>query len=71
MDNLIIKTDEIKKAREMRGYSMRDMAKFMNVKSQSTYFKIENGKIDVKISQALMISRILKQPITNFFKLKV
>lgn len=71
MLNLIIETDKIKKAREERGFSMRDMTRFMNMKSPASYCEIENGKKDVKISQALQISKILNQPVTNFFKLKV
>jgi len=68
---LIVDTEKLKKARNLKGFSYRDMSKFLGAKSSATYFNIENGKVEPKIGQALRISRLLKEPITNFFKLKV
>ena len=70
-DILITNTKELKKARELKGFSHRDMSKFLGAKSSATYYNIETGKVEPKIGQALRISKLLKEPVTNFFKLKV
>lgn len=59
----IINTEYLKKIREERGYSHRDMSKLLGAKSSATYYNIENGKSEPKASQLLTISRILKIPI--------
>lgn len=68
---LVTNTEELKKARELRGFSHRDMSRFLGAKSSATYYNIESGKVEPKIGQALKISKLLKEPVTNFFKLKV
>mgnify|MGYP000062827656 FL=1 len=68
---LITNTEELKKARELRGFSHRDMSKFLGAKSSATYYNIETGKVEPKIGQALKISKLLKEPVTTFFKIKV
>ena len=68
---VIVDTQKLKKARELKGFSHRDMSKFLGAKSSATYYNIETGKIEPKIGQALRISKLLKEPVTNFFKLKV
>lgn len=59
----IINTELLKEAREEKGYSHRDMAKFLEAKSSATYYNIETGKTEPKASQLLKISEILKIPI--------
>lgn len=68
---LIVNTEEIKKARHIKGFSCRDMAKLLDFKSAATYCYIELGKTEPKIGQALKISKILKEPLAKFFTLKV
>lgn len=70
-ETLIVNTQELKKARELKGFSHRDMSKFLGARSSATYYNIETGKVEPKIGQALRISKLLKGPVTNFFKLKV
>lgn len=70
-ETLITNTEKLRKARELKGFSHRDMAKFLGAKSSATYYNIETGKVEPKISQALKISRLLKEPVTNFFRIKV
>ena len=59
----IVDTQYLKKIREEKGYSHRDMAKFLGAKSSATYYNIETGKTEPKASQLLIISKILKIPI--------
>lgn len=68
---LVTNTEELKKARELKGLSYRDMSKFLGARSSATYYNIETGKVEPKIGQALRISRLFKEPVTNFFKIKV
>ncbi|MBO5179312.1 MAG: helix-turn-helix transcriptional regulator [Clostridia bacterium] len=70
-ETLLVDTQELKKARELKGFSIRDMSKFLGARSPATYYYIENGKVEPKIGQALRISKLFKKPVTNFFKLKV
>ena len=39
-----VNTDALKKARESKGFSYRDMSRFMDFKSPAAYFNIENAK---------------------------
>ena len=59
------------RVRKLKGFSLRDMSKFLGANSSATYYNIETGKVEPKIGQALKISRLFKEPVTNFFKLKV
>lgn len=68
---LVTNTEKLKKARQLRGFSYRDMSRFLGAKSSATYYNIESGKVEPKIGQALKISKLLKESVTNFFKLKV
>lgn len=70
-DIVITNTINLRKARELRGFSHRDMSMYLGAKSSATYYNIETGKVEPKIGQALKISKLLKEPVTNFFKLKV
>ena len=68
---LITNTAQLKKARELKGFSYRDMSKFLGARSSATYYNIETGKVEPKIGQALKISKLFKEPVTNFFKIEV
>lgn len=68
---IITNTKELRKARMLKGLSIRDMSRFLGASSSATYHNIESGKIEPKIGQALKISKLFKEPVTNFFKLKV
>ena len=44
-----VNTEELKKTREEKGFSIRDMSRFMGFKSPATYYNIENGIAEPKI----------------------
>ena len=71
IETIIVNTQELRRARELKGFSHRDMSRFLGARSSATYYNIETGRVEPKIGQALRISRLLKEPVTNFFKLKV
>ena len=64
-------SDKLKASRSQKKYSCQDMANRMGVKSKVTYYNIENGIVEPKISQMIAISSILKGRVGNFFNLKV
>ena len=70
-EKLITDTEELKKMRELKGLSLRDMSIFLGARSSATYYNIETGKVEPKVGQALRISKLFKKPLTNFFKLEV
>lgn len=66
-----VNTEKLKNVREAKGFSYRDMSKLMGFKSPATYYNIENGLVEPKISHINSISKILKMPSSNFFNFKV
>lgn len=66
-----INTEALKTTRESKGFSYRDMSRLLGFKSPATYFNIENGLVEPKISHINNISKILKMPSSKFFNFKV
>ena len=66
-----VKTEELKNEREFRHLSYRDMSKLMGFKSPATYYNIENGLVEPKISHIINIFKILINSCSNFFNFKV
>ncbi len=64
-------TEELRKARKKQGISMENMAKLLGFKSKVTYYNIENGISEPKISNINEISKILGKSAKNFFNFKV
>lgn len=64
-------TDKLKNERKSQGFSILDMAKLMGFKSKVTYYNIENGVTEPKISHINNISEILGKSPKNFFDFKV
>lgn len=66
-----VNTEKLKSIRESKGFSYRDMSKMMGFKSPATYYNIENGFVEPKISHINRISKILKMQSSIFFNFKV
>lgn len=64
-------TEELKKERKSKDLSIIDMAKLMGFKSKVTYYNIEIGVTEPKISHINKISEILEKSPRNFFNFKV
>ena len=64
-------TDELKKERKKQGFSITDMANMLGFKSKVTYYNIEVGAVEPKISHINKISKILGKAPKNFFNFKV
>lgn len=64
-------TDELRNERKKQGLSIQKMAKLLGFKSKATYYNIENGISEPKISDINEISNILGKSAKNFFNFKV
>lgn len=64
-------TDELKRERKNKGLSMENMAELLGFKSKVSYYNIENGISEPRISHINRISKILGKAAKNFFNLKV
>ena len=64
-------TEELKKERKKQGISIENMAKLLGFKSKVTYYNIENGISEPKISNINEISKILGKSAKNIFNFKV
>lgn len=64
-------TEELKKERKKQGLSIQDMAEMLGFKSKATYYNIENGISEPKISNINEISKILGKSAKNFFNFRI
>lgn len=69
--SIYVNTEELKKARIKTKKNYEDMAIEMGMKSPISYYNIEVGIVEPKISQMIKISQILNKPIGKFFNLKL
>lgn len=59
----MVNTELLKNTRKIKGYTIRDMSKFLGAKSSATYYNIENNKSEPKTNQLVIISEKLKLPL--------
>lgn len=64
-----VKTENLKKARKNKGITVNELINRMGLASRVSYYNIENGIVEPKISQMILISQILNEPMKNFFAL--
>lgn len=56
----------IKELRLKKGYTQKDMAKFLGI-DQSTYANKENGRRKFEVDEACMLEEIFKVPVIKLF----
>lgn len=69
--SMYVNTEELKKARNKKQKTCEDMAQEMGMRSPVSYYNIEVGVVEPKISQMIKISQILNKPIGKIFNLKL
>jgi len=69
MENYYIEIN-VKRIMDIKGISIQTVLDEMGWKSVSTFYKKVNGKSNFSIAEALLISKILKEPIYKIFILK-
>ena len=68
---MYVNTDELKKARNKKKKTYEDMSNEMGMKSPISYYNLEVGIVEPKISPLIKVSAILGRPIGKFFNLKL
>lgn len=66
-----VNTDELKKTRLKKKKTCEVMSKELGLKSPVSYYNIEVGIVEPKISQMVKISDILGRPVQKFFNFKL
>ncbi|MBR3697736.1 MAG: helix-turn-helix transcriptional regulator [Clostridia bacterium] len=66
-----VNTEELKKTRLKRKLNYKDMAEMLGFKSEISYYNLEVGIVEPKITQMIRISEILGRPVQKFFNLKL
>lgn len=66
-----VNTEELKRTRLKRKLNCKDMAEMMGFKSEISYYNLEVGIVEPKITQMIKISEILGKPVQKFFNLKL
>ena len=69
--SMYVNTKELKRARYKKRKTYEDMAQSMGLKSPISYYNIEVGIVEPKISQMIKVSEILNKPIGKIFNLKL
>lgn len=66
-----VNKEALENERQKNNKTYKDMSELMKMKSPASYFNIENGIVEPKISQMLKISKIFKKPVSKFFNLNI
>ena len=69
--NMYVNTEELKKARLRKKKTYKDMSEEMGLKSPISYYNIEVGNVEPKISQMIKVAQILNKPVQKFFNFKL
>lgn len=66
-----VHTEKLKEERKKKKISAQKMANLLELNSKVSYYNIENGITEPRITTIIQISKILKRSPTYFFNLKV
>lgn len=66
-----VNTKELRKTRLKRKLNYKDMAEMLGFKSEISYYNLEVGIVEPKITQMVKISDILSKPVQSLFNLKL
>lgn len=64
-----VNTSNIRKTRTEKGITVAEIAKRMDLTCRSSYYNLENGYVEPRISQMLALSEILGMPISYLFNI--
>lgn len=68
--SIYVNTEELKKIRLKKKKSYEDMALELGYKSGISYYNLETGIVEPRISQMIKVSKILEKPIAKIFNLQ-
>lgn len=64
-----VKTENIRNARKGKGITVEEITSKMGLASRVSYYNLETGIVEPRISQMVTLSKILEEPVSNFFAL--
>lgn len=64
-----VNRDNLRETRKKKNVRVTEILKALGLSSSVSYYNIENGLTEPKISQMVIISQMLDEPVTNFFNL--
>lgn len=59
--------DKLRELRNEAGFTAKEMAGFLGLKTEAAYYKKESGAIKFSLSEARIISKKLNKPIEEIF----
>lgn len=62
-------TENIREARRKKNVTVNTLRDVLGYTSRVSYYNLENGKVEPKISQMIILSEVLDEPINHFFAL--
>lgn len=62
---------KLRRERQVRGWTYKDMANFLGYKSPSTYMYIEQGKTKPNLNTMNKLATLFNKPANYFFNIKV
>lgn len=65
-----VKTENIREARKAKHVLIADIIKEMGLASRVSYYNLENGIVEPRISQMIILSEILGKPVSHLFNLE-
>ena len=67
--SMYVKTEKIKNERKKKQKTIKDMSVNLGFKSPISYYNLEVGIVEPKISQMIKLSKVLGKPVSYFFNL--
>ena len=67
--SMYVKTEKIKNERKKKKKTIKEMSVKLGFKSPISYYNLEVGIVEPKISQMINLSKILGKPVSYFFNL--
>lgn len=65
--SIYVYTDNIREARKNKGLTVEEIMDKMGFLSRASYYNLENGIVEPRISQMITLSQILGGPVKKFF----
>lgn len=62
-----VKREHLRKVRRKKNISADEIARKLDFSSTVSYYNLENGITEPKISYMVKIAKMLGEPVTNFF----
>lgn len=69
--SMYVKTEKIRNERVRKNKTIKDMSIELGLKSPVSYYNLEVGIVEPKISQMIKVSRILGKSVAYFFNLQL